>query len=111
MKIFMEKRAKRRCSFEAVVTCAHFNSDRFYRAKTTNHSRDGLHFESDFPLKPGSGIYIRVENYTPDASIPKNCCCGGLRRVALAEVKWCKEMPGKDEGYYQIGLKYHEPAL
>jgi hypothetical protein len=111
MKNFQEKRANQRCRHEAVVTCAHFNSDRFYRAQTTNHSREGISFESDFPLKPGSDIYIRVENYTPNASVPKVCCCGGIRHIALAEVKWCNELPGRGGCHYQIGLKYHQPAL
>ena len=63
MKAYVEKRVSRRCSYEAVVTCAYFNSDRFYRAKTTNHSREGIYFESDFPLKRGSTIYIRMERF------------------------------------------------
>jgi hypothetical protein len=111
MKTYVERRASKRCSHEAPVTCAYFNSDRFYRAKTRNHSREGIYFESNFPLKPGSDIFIRVENYTPNAFVPMVCCCGGIRRVALAEVKWCIEMPGSSQGYYRVGLKYHEPAL
>jgi hypothetical protein len=111
MKAYVEKRANKRCSYEAVVTCAYFNSDRFYRAKTMNHSSDGIYFESDCPLKPGSSIFIRVESYTPDASASKVCNCGGIRHIALAEVKWCKELPTLDDYRYRIGLKYYEPAI
>jgi hypothetical protein len=111
MEAYVEKRASKRCRYEAVVTCAYFNSDRFYRAKTTNHSREGIYFESDFPLKPGSDIFIRVESYTPNVFVPKVCCCGGIRRIALAEVKWCKELPGAGDCHYRIGLKYYEPAI
>jgi len=110
MKNFQEKRANQRCRHEAIVTCAYFNSDRFYRAKTTNHSRGGIYFESDFPLKPGSDIFVRVEKYTHNASVSKACCCGGIRRIALAEVKWCEEQPDNSDYDYRIGLKYHEPA-
>jgi hypothetical protein len=111
MKAYVEKRVSRRCSYEAAVTCAYFNSDRFYRAKTTNHSREGIYFESDFPLKPGSAIYIRVENYTTEPSVPKCCSCGGVPYVTLAEVKWCQELPSPDNYHYRIGLKYYEPAI
>lgn len=111
MKDYVEKRASTRCRYEAAVTCAYFNSDRFYRAKTTNHSSDGINFESDFSLKPGSTIFIRVENYTPDASVLKVCGCGGIRHIALAEVKWCRELPGADDYHYRIGLRYLEPAI
>ena len=110
MKAYVEKRVSRRCSYEAVVTCAYFNSDRFFRAKTTNHSREGIYFESDFPLKRGSTIYIRMEHYRTEPTVLKDCCCGGVPYVALAEVKWCQELPSTDD-YYRIGLKYLEPAV
>ncbi len=111
MKDFTEKRAGKRCDYEAAVTCTYFNSDRFYRAKTTNHSRGGLYFESAFPFKPGSTIFIRIENYTPEASVTKICGCGGIPHIALAEVKWCKDLPGTDAAHYRVGLKYLEPAI
>ncbi len=111
MKDFTEKRASKRCDYEAAITCTYFNSDRFYQAKTKNHSREGIYFESAFPFKAGSSIFIRVEKYTPEASIPKICDCGGIPHIALAEVKWCRELPGIDDYHYRIGLKYLEPAI
>jgi hypothetical protein len=58
MKALKEKRAYRRCEYKVPVTCAFFNSDRFYRGKTMNHSDDGIYFESNFPVKPGASIFI-----------------------------------------------------
>ena len=65
MKPHIEKRACRRNNFIASITCTYFNADRFYAAKTTNHSKEGLQFDSDFPLKPGASIYLRLEDLLP----------------------------------------------
>jgi hypothetical protein len=108
---YAEKRACARCYYEAPVTCAYFNSDKFYHAKTINHSKQGLYFESDFSLKPGASIYIRVDYYLPEASGSGICDCGRVRSLAIAEVKWCEELQGPDGFYYGVGLKYYEPAI
>ena len=108
---YTEKRVCARCYYEAPVTCAYFNSDRFYSAKTTNHSKDGLYFESDFSLKQGASIYIRIDNYLPEAFSSGICDCGRVRSLAIAEVKWCEEIPGTYGFIYGVGLKYYEPAI
>lgn len=110
MKNYTEKRAWERYNQEAAITYAHFNSNKFYRGKTTNYSKKGIYFESDLSLKPGANIYIRIENYSFSASCSKDCDCMGVRMLALAEVKWCKEISGSDGSYYGAGLKYLEPA-
>jgi len=110
MKEIVEQRCHARCNYEAAVTCAAFNSDRFYRAKTTNHSRNGIFFLSDFPLKPGSCIYIRVEKEILAAAAQEVCGCGSIRPLGLAEVKWCGELPSAHNYHYGIGLKYRESA-
>jgi hypothetical protein len=111
MKAYTEKRAGQRCKYEAPVTCAYFNSECFYHAKTINHSRDGIYFESDFPLKPGASIYIRVENCQSKTSGHRGCNCGGVRMLTLAEVKWCKEIQGENTPSYGVGLKYYAPDI
>jgi hypothetical protein len=108
---YVEKRACVRCYYEAPVTCASFNSGRFYRAKTTDHSKDGLFFESDFSLKPEASIYIRIDNYLPEASGSGICGCRRIRSLAIDRVKWCKELQGPDGSCYGVGLKYYEPAI
>jgi hypothetical protein len=108
MKNFIEKRACRRCEYKFPVTCSFFNADRFYRGKTINHSDDGIYFESNFPVKPGASIYIRVENYFHKGSGTGTCRCGGIRSIGIAEVKWCKELTRAANSYYGIGLKYYQ---
>ncbi len=111
MKDYNEKRSCQRCTYEAPITCAYFNADKFYRAKTINHSKNGMYFKSDFPLKPGASIYIRVESYPSESFSSGVCCCGGARMLALGEVRWCEEIKGADAFCYGVGLKYYEPAI
>ena len=111
MKALKEKRACRRCEHKVPVTCAFFNSDRFYRGKTMNHSDDGIYFESNFPVKPGASIYIRVENYSHEGLRAGICRCGGIRTIGIAEVKWCRELTSVSDSYYGIGLKYYPPEI
>ncbi len=108
---YAEKRACTRCYYEAPVTCAYFNSDRFYRARTFNHSEEGLYFESDFFLKPGASIYVRVDNCIPKTFGSSICDCGRVRSLAIAEVKWCEELHSTGGFFYGVGLKYYEPAI
>ena len=58
MKDIIEKRTCRRCDYKGPVTCAFFNSDRFYHGRTMNHSDDGIYFESNFPVKPGASKMV-----------------------------------------------------
>jgi hypothetical protein len=111
MNVPNERRAYKRCRYQTPVICAYFNSNRFYHAKTTNHSQDGINFVSDFPLKTGANIYVRVDYYSHDDHQLGVCDCGGVRQIGLAEVKWCREMPGDFGNSYKIGLKYQEPAV
>jgi hypothetical protein len=108
MKSNGEKRSCTRCNYKAPMTCACFNSDRFYRAKTTNHSRDGIFFLSNFPLQPGAHIFIRMEKDTHAASAQKVCACGAIRYLGLAEVKWCHENINSGGAWYTAGLKYYQ---
>jgi hypothetical protein len=110
MKVQNERRAYKRCNYQTPVICAYFNSDRFYHAKTANHSQDGINFVSEFPLKTGADIYVRVD-YFSHADHPSDICdCGGARQIGLAEVKWCREIPCDYGSHYKIGLKYQGPA-
>jgi hypothetical protein len=111
MKDNIERRTNERCNHQASVTYAYFNSDRFYHTEATNHSQEGINFFSDFPLKAGSSIYVRIESYSPEGHQTDNKGCKGVRQIGLAEVKWCREIPGAYGAFYSIGLKYQEPAV
>ncbi len=111
MKGQTERRAYKRCSLNATILCAHFNSDRFYHAQAVNHSQEGLNLVSDFPLKTGASIYVRVDYLAHGNHRTGICDCGGIRQIGLAEVKWCRELPDDYGSLYKIGLKYQEPAI
>ena len=111
MKSQNERRANKRCSYQTSVICAYINSDRFYHAKTTNHSQEGINIVSDLPLKTRANIYVRVDYDSQDDHRPGICNCGGARNMGLAEVKWCREIPNDYGSFYKIGLKYLEPAI
>jgi hypothetical protein len=111
MNVPNERRVYKRCRYQTSVICAYFNSDRFYHAKTTNHSREGINFVSDFPLKTGANIYVRVDYDSHDDHRSGICDCGKVRQIGLAKVKWCREISGDYGSFYNIGLKYKEPAV
>ena len=111
MKSHIEKRAFRRNSYVASITCTHFNSDRFYSARTTNHSKEGLQLDANFPLKPGASIYIKVEDLLRYVSGSKTSDFSDLRSLSLAQVRWCREIRDPGGTYYKVGLKYYNPAV
>ena len=111
MNVPNERRAYKRCRYQTPVICAYFNSDRFYHAKTTNHSHEGINFVSGSPLKTGANIYVRVDYDSPDDHQVGICDCGGVRQIGLAKVKWCREISDDYGSFYKNGLKYQEPAL
>jgi hypothetical protein len=108
MNTYTEKRDCERCQLEVPVSCGYFNSDYFFPAKMTNHSIEGLCLTSDHYLRPGGGVYFRVEYFSPDTLKSKDCRCRRVRTLALAEVKWCKEIANDGDSLYAAGLRYFE---
>jgi hypothetical protein len=83
-------------------------SSRFWReypSKTLNYSKDGMCFESDQPLTPGTNLFIRVvEHPNSDFGIDQSVC---LRSSTLAEVKWCSDLSDKHGICYSVGVRYY----
>ena len=75
-----------------------------YGAKGADHSEDGLSFECNHEIKPGTIVFIRR-----DQCIQKGLkCedCKGCKAITFATIKWCnkvKEMPAEK---YRIGARY-----
>ena len=93
------------CCFSVCV--ARFNSTQYFQGKMANYSQNGLYFESESALQPGTSILIRVQN---------NLDVGrafefkeGFRSISLGEVKWCKEIISESSTYYGVGVRYYEP--
>jgi hypothetical protein len=103
----MEKRTVDRHFHEARLVCAYFNTNTYYQAKMLNYCQGGLYFESELAFRPGTNIYIRIEEFSQEAS--KSPFHNGFRTTTLGEVKWCKEISGAKSCKFGIGVKYYEP--
>ena len=94
------------CCFSVYV--APFNSTQYFQGKMVNYSQNGMHFESESALKPGTSILIRVQNnLDADGTFAFE---EGFRSMSLGEVKWCKEFISEGSAHYAVGVKYYEPA-
>jgi len=108
MKIQAEKRACQRHCHAADITFSYFNTEHFYKAEALNFGSGGMCFKSGLLLQPGATVCIRLKAVHDD---PVGACvCEGLRSVTLAEVKWCREVPGGETSSYGVGVKYFAPA-
>jgi hypothetical protein len=72
---------------------------------TFNHSRGGMCLESAEPFKPGSILFVRLNNAPADQIYHGNR--EYLRTSTLAEVKWSREFCDKFSTYYRLGVKYY----
>lgn len=70
---------------------------RFEHATLYNFNKDGVFFEADDKLKPGTEIIVEFGNYMPGPYGPE-----GSDKY-LAEVKWCHKM--EDSDCYAVGTK------
>ena len=94
------------CCFSVCV--APFNSTQYVKGTMTNYSQNGLYFESESALKPGTSILIRVQNnLDADGTFEFK---EGFRSMSLGEVKWCKEFISEGSAHYAVGVKYYEPG-
>lgn len=92
-----EKRSSERISYEAPVVIENSDTGRRYDGTMYNYSRDGMYFEIDSALKPGTQIVIVVKL---SGSAP-----GPIRYHA--KVRWCEEILGAVVLYnFGIGAEY-----
>ena len=103
-----EKRGCERHGYSADIAFSYFNKKHSYNAEILNLGLDGLCFKSNLSLQPGSTICIRLKNNHQNDSC--NDYCEGIRSVTLADVKWCKEIPGTKASSYGVGVKYYVPV-
>jgi len=103
-----EQRIFDRHAFSADVAFSHFNKADSYQAQTLNLSKGGMCFKSNLSLQPGAMVAIRLGKVHTNAS--DNGSCEGLRSVALAEVRWCREVPDDKALPYGVGVKYFKPV-
>jgi hypothetical protein len=101
-----DKRDDRRFDCEGTITYSSFNKHDILKGKILNFSKNGMYFESDANLRPGTTIYFRLEKCTVFPSDP--ALCEGLRSKSLAEVRWCTKVNNQSERCFGTGVKYYK---
>ena len=107
LKVQAGKRQDERIKSHAPLIVARFSTKfhREYASMTFNHSRGGMCLEAPEPFKPGSVLFVRLNNAPEDQLYQDNR--QHLRTTTLAEVKWCREFRDKYSTYYRLGVKYY----
>jgi hypothetical protein len=96
MDAFYEKRTAKRIKYKATVMIEIRDTGIFHYATMNNLSGDGIYCGSDFALKLGTPITIRLDN-PPFASAPK---------IYLGKVLRCEELKGiYDSHFYGLGIR------
>lgn len=103
-----DRRVSDRHLYAAPIVFSYFNKDQVFKAHIYNYCDVGMGFESDFFLKPGTTICIKVNNFHPKKSCAE--LTYGLRTVTLADVQWCDEEIDADNYSYAVGVKYYAPC-
>ena len=105
MNLPSDKRTAERYDHEAPIIYAYHNSDEFYHETMCNLRKGGMGFESDAAIKPGSDIYVMMEEFAPDTIGAE------IYEGYLAEVRWCQELADIDPILYRIGVKYYRTLI
>jgi len=68
----------------------------FRGGRMCNMSEEGLHFETDSFLEPGSSIFIKLY---------------GASSEDRAQVIWCREIVDRGLPFFKVGVKFSEPLV
>ncbi|MEX1325754.1 MAG: PilZ domain-containing protein [Desulfobacterales bacterium] len=99
MDAFYERRTAKRIKYKATVMIEIRDAGIFHYATMNNLSGDGVYCGSDFALKLGTAITIRLDNQ-PFGSAPK---------IYLGKVLRCEELRGiSDSHFYGLGIRIIE---
>jgi hypothetical protein len=107
MNVVKEKRHAERRQHTAPISFSYFNKESCFDAQILNYGAGGMCFKSNFFLRPGKIVLIRLINFNPN--VFGNGVSEGLRSVTLAEVKWCKAIDDIDVPAYVAGVGYFPP--
>lgn len=107
MTAHKENRTHDRFTHKASLICSRFNTDSYYNTQKCNHGGGGLCFESKAAFQRGTVLNIRMQDYSTDGINPE--AWEGFRTMAIAEVKWCKEINDAKGNHFDVGVKYYNP--
>ena len=95
MSDYQESRMSERYDFSEPVKFVSSETKEMLQAKLINCSPEGLYFESETSLSPGTNILISGADNS---------------KYFRAEVKWCKKLSSEEDAFYGIGAEYCEPV-
>jgi hypothetical protein len=90
-----ERRSSERFVVSEPIKFAHSNTRNIFHARLINCSEDGIYFESQIGLQPGT--YVFIAGF-------------GDNKFFRAEVKWCKNLDHDGVYDFGIGAKYCDPV-
>jgi len=95
-----EQRIKTRFKHEAPITLENFEIGELHRARMFDFSENGIYFESDYHIHPGTELYIGISNspYAPEPDVYE---------CYRAQIRWRKPLK-KSSFYYGYGVKFLE---
>ncbi|MEZ4528184.1 MAG: PilZ domain-containing protein [Desulfobacterales bacterium] len=96
----IRQRAFSRNTYVTSVMYADCGTEKYDQARMINSSAGGLCLETRKPLKPGTGIYIKLVDLSPDPYWPEADDC------FVGEVRWCEPHNGSDTPCYGIGIRF-----
>jgi hypothetical protein len=108
VRSFTNKRTYERCRYCVPIVFSYFNKNHLVNSQTINCGSGGIGIKSRIFLQPGATVYIRIKQYLPNDAGKGDS--QGLCSVALAEIKWCKEIFNEAETFYEIGARYCAPG-
>jgi len=96
-----EQRECFRIENEIPIIIRKYNAGKYNEARIYNSSSGGIYFESDFPIRAGTEIYVKNNNSTTSSGSD----------LCRAEVIWCEEIHDAVVFYrFGIGAKYCFPV-
>ncbi len=100
MKGKTENRSNQRFTYQSTIKHANYDTGFLFPAKMKDHCRDGMNFESEQKLAPGSEIFIRTDNTLPaPTEFEPNI-------AYRAKVVWCRQLTSDAPRRYSVGVQY-----
>jgi hypothetical protein len=103
--VAVEQRTYKRYVYRAPVTYEYFRTNDYFGAVIHNHSMGGMCFETHYAVPKGVEVFIKITNFSPEASAPE------CRKGYHAEVRWCQERKDVEQPTFRVGVHYFEPVL
>ena len=99
-----EQRNFDRHVYSIPIWFAYFNRNHYHPARMHDYGEGGIRFYTEFSVKEGSVIVIRLD---PTRPVPAGASCKpGFRNLSLLEVRWCRETTRNSVAAYEVGGRY-----